>query len=309
MALLLKPASESADIWKGEFARLMPDLEIRVWPEVGDRAAIEVALVANLPFGELAKLPKLRLIQSLPVGVDHILNDPNLPAGVPVARSVDPAGDPMMLEFALMHVLRHHRRMPEYLASQQKREWRRLPQPLASERRVGVIGLGVFGCNLATTLVRLGFAVAGWSRRPKQVDGVECFAGADAFRAFLGRCQIVVALVPLTTATRGLLNAAAFAAMPKGADVINLSRGPVLIEPDLLAALDSGQIGSASLDVFETEPLPGDHALWSHPRVTVTPHVATVSRAAVSAPIVVENIRRMRAGQPLLNPVDRAAGY
>ena len=309
VALLLKPASEPAANWTSEFRRLLPDLEVRVWPDVGEPESIEYALVANLPFGQLQQFPNLRMIVSLPVGLDHLLDDPQLPKHVPMTRCVSPDGDPGMNEFALLHVLRHHRQLPAYQMLQQRAEWQKLPQPTTAERRVGVMGLGSFGGAVARAIAAVGFDVAGWSRQPRQIDGVTCFAGEEQRDAFLGRSDILVCLLPSTAQTRGLLNARTFASLPEAAAVVNLARGNLLVDTDLIDALDSEHLAAATLDVTEPEPLPAESPLWRHPRITITPHVGGVVRSAVSAPIVAANIQRLSRGAPLLNPVDLHAGY
>jgi len=309
MVLLLKPGTEPAANWIAEFKCFMPELEVRVWPEIGNPADIEIVLVSYLPFGELAKLPNLQLILSLPVGLDHILDDPNLPKGIPIARTVHPDGDPMMVEYAVMNVLRHHRQLPKYHEFQHARTWKKLPQTPAEKRRVGIMGLGVYGTAIAQALGRFGFQLAGWTRRPKILKDVENFAGSESLSRFLERSEILIIMLPLTRETNGLLNAKNLAYLPKGAMIINMSRGPILVEQDLLTALDSGQIDSVTLDVFEVEPLPAESPLWMHPRVTITPHIGGISRSTTSAPIVVENIRCLQEGRPLINLVDPEAGY
>lgn len=309
MILLLKPGSEPAAKWIAEFKRRMPELEVRVWPEAGNLKDIEVALVAYLPFGELAKMPGLRLILSLPAGLDHLLDDPDLPKGVPIARIVHPDGDPMMIEYAVMNVLRHHRNLPVYHQFQHARTWKKLPQSLAKNRAIGIMGMGVNGTSIARALGRFGFKLAGWTRRPKTLEGVENYAGAESLPSFLACSEILIIALPLTKETNGLLNAKTLAYLPQGASIINMARGAILVEQDLLAALDSGQIGSATLDVFNVEPLPSESPIWRHPRVTVTPHIGGYSHAFISAPIAVENIRRQYDGRPLINLVDPQVGY
>ena len=205
--------------------------------------------------------------------------------------------------------IRHHRRVPEYLLAQQKEEWVSLPQPRTEERRIGLLGLGSLALPVAVMLRDLGFQVASWSRTQKRVEGVESFHGAGRFADFLARTDILLNLLPLTAETRGILDAAAFAAMPKGAAIINLGRGPHVVAADLLAALDSGQLSAATLDVFDIEPLPAGSPLWKHPRITVMPHVARRQRPVDVAPQIAENIRRIRAGEPLLQVIDPQAGY
>ena len=224
MALLLAPQPGTGDVWRRAFAAAMPELEVRVWPEVGDPAAIDIAAVGAMPPGALAKFSNLRLILSLTAGVDTLLSDPALP-DVPIARTADPDGDTMMNETALLHVLRHHRYMPDYLAAQQRCEWIRRPIKAARERPVGVMGLGSVGLAIAKTLAAIGFPVAGWVRQPRSADGVEIFSGGEQLDAFLARSEILLNLLPLTPQTHGIVNAALLKALPKGAAFINLGRG------------------------------------------------------------------------------------
>jgi len=308
MALLLTPTSGGAEAWRHALITAMPDLDVRVWPDVGKRADIEIAAVGAPPASALRDLPNLRLIISLTAGIDALLRDPDLP-DVPISRSGDPAGDTMMNETALLHVLRHHRFMPDYQAAQQRREWIKLPIKAAHERRVGVMGLGPIGMAAAKMLFAAGFQVAGWVRNPRPGDGVEIFSGARYLAAFLARSEIVVNLLPLTPETRGILNAQTFAALPAGAAIINLGRGEHIVEADLIAALDSGHLAAATLDVFPVEPLPGDSPLWRHPKITVMPHVARRLVPMELAPRVRDIIETFRAGRPLALLVDRKRGY
>jgi len=253
--------------------------------------------------------PNLKLIQSLWMGVDSLLADPTLPSHVPLARLVDPNMTEAMSETVLVHVLNSHRQIDAYRRHQTAREWRPMPQPRAQERRVGILGLGELGIDAARKLVALGFDVAGWSRRPKQLPGIECFSGSNGLNRLLERTEILVCLLPLTASTRGILNAHTLAILPRGATVINLARGGHIIDDDLLDALGTGQIGYAVLDVFQVEPLPREHSYWCHPRVTVTPHIAAITDPRTAVAQVVQNLRLLREGLPLLNLVDRIAGY
>jgi glyoxylate/hydroxypyruvate reductase A len=309
MSLLLKAGVEPAEAWVAAFAELDPGLEVVVWPDVADPEAVTAALVANPPPGLLASLPNLAMIASLPAGLDHLFRDPELPPGVPITRSMPPDGDPVMTETVVLHVLRHHRQLPQYLAQQRRREWKKLPQPSPAERGVGILGIGTLGRPAAEALAAMGFDVAGWSRSHKAIDGVRSYVGEDELDAFLARTDILVSMLPTTAATTGLLDAGALARLPQGAAVVNVGRGPVLDAAALLAALDSGHLSGATLDVFDVEPLPEDDPLWAHERVTVMPHVATSTNPRRAAAVVVENLRRLVAGEPLVNLVDRDAGY
>jgi glyoxylate/hydroxypyruvate reductase len=309
MALLFHSTIDSAEEWRAELLRLLPDLDMRVWPAIGDPSEIDAALVWRPPAGLLASLPGLRLVAALGAGVDHILSDPTLPKGVPVVRLVDRYMTAAMSEYVELQVLRLHRQDPLYLAQQRERVWRERPQPNAAQRRVGVLGLGELGRDAALKLSVLGFDVAGWSRGERKLPGIACFHGAAGLRALLQRSDILVCLLPLTPETEGILDARLFAGLPRGAAIVNCARGRHLVEADLAAALDSGQVSAAVLDVFREEPLPEQHPFWSHPRIIVTPHVAAATHAPTAAAVVADNLRRVRQGRKLLHLVDRERGY
>lgn len=309
MALLFASPDDDPVAWGKALRRRLPDLEVRVFPEIGDRAEIDAALVWLPPPGLLASLPRLRAIFSLGAGVDRLLEDPTLPADVPLCRMVDPSLTASMAEFVLLHVLRYHRDLDVYEAQQRRAEWRLvLPKPAAATL-VGLVGLGELGAASARLLVRHGFTVRGWSRTPKAIEGVRCFTGPGELAAFLDGVAVLVCLLPLTPETRGILNAELFARLPRGARLVNLARGAHLVERDLLEALDGGRLAHATLDVFTTEPLPKEHPFWRHPAITVTPHAAAYSLPESGAESVVENLRRLREGRPLLHLVDRTRGY
>jgi glyoxylate/hydroxypyruvate reductase len=309
MVLLFASDADSADDWRIELAKHLPDLDLRVWPELGDPTEIDAALVWRPPAGLLDRLPNLRIVLSLGAGVDHVFADPSLPPGVPIVRLVDPYMTTAMSEYVQLQVLRLHRREFEYRAQQQARIWRPLPQPNAEQRRVGVLGLGVLGGDAALKLKVLGFDVHGWSRTERKLPGIHCFHGSDGLGALLARTEILVCLLPLTPATEGILDAALFARLPHGAALINCARGRHLVEADLLAALDSGRLGAAVLDVCRDEPLPPDHPFWRHERILLTPHVAAATHAPTAALAVAENLRRLADGRPLLNRIDRSERY
>ncbi len=302
-------ADNSPEEWRAALARLDPDIDFRVWPDTGPVAEIEFALVWRAEPGDLRRYPNLKAIFNLGAGVDALLKDASLPPDVPIVRLVDRGLTIGMTEYVLLHVLRYHRGLPELEAQQRRREWTPRLYPLPWRRRVGILGLGVLGGDAATTLAGLGFDVAGWSRSPKALPGVKGFIGAAGLIPFLNRSEILVCLLPLTAATAGILDAGAFAALPRGAAVINAARGGHVVEADLLAALDSGQVGHATLDVFAEEPPPSDHPFWAHPRVTMTPHVASLTVPETAAEGIVEGMRRARTGEALRHVVDLAQGY
>ncbi|MCP5367253.1 MAG: glyoxylate/hydroxypyruvate reductase A [Hyphomicrobiales bacterium] len=306
MAILIK--SPRAERWIDAVRHHRPDEELRIWPQVGDAADIEFAVVWQPEPGDLARYPNLRAVFSMGAGVDHILADPHLPAGLPIVRLVDSTMTRGMVEYVLHWVLHHHRDFGRYAAAQPG-DWTAHPQIPAPQRRVGVMGLGELGGAAARTLARLGFDTAGWSRTERQIEGITCFHGEPGRAHFLARTEILVCLLPLTPATENILDSALFAALPPGAALIHCGRGPHLVEADLLAALDTGHLAAATLDVFPTEPLPPAHPFWTHPRVTVTPHMASLGVARSAAAGFSEAIDLLRAGKLPGNLVDRAAGY
>lgn len=309
MILLMTPIFAPAQVWRDCFAKEMPEVELRFWPEIGDPAAIEVAAIGRLPDNAARGLPNLKLIVSLFAGQDLLLSDKTLPPDVPIVRAANSEGDRMMTETVLLHVLRHHRQLPELLLAQQKSEWASPKRLKARDRKVGVMGLGPIGVAAAKALRDFGFQTAAWVRRPRQLEGVEIFHGDDQLAAFLGRSEIVVNLLPLTPGTEDILCTKNFALMPKGAAVINLGRGPHLVDADLIAALDSGQLVAATLDVFRQEPLPKESPLWQHPRITVIPHASRGQFPADITPLICGHLRRFQHGEPLADRVDPRTGY
>ncbi|MBO23274.1 MAG: glyoxylate/hydroxypyruvate reductase A [Rhodospirillaceae bacterium] len=309
MALLITPPVTGSTAYWGECVQaLAPDLDIRLWPNVGAAEDIIYLMTGFLDLAELPTLPNLRLVMPMFAGFDHLLADPDMPS-VPIVRTGPPAGDPAMTEYAILHVLRHHRQMPEYIDQQRRSEWRVRPQKLPREQRVGFMGFGVLAKPPARALHGLGFDVAAWTRTARDDADIGMFCGVDRLPEFLARTDILVCLLPLTDKTKGILNADLFAQMPKGASIINLGRGGHLVDEDLIAALDSGQIAGATLDATKPEPLPPESQLWQHRGVTIMPHTARRVRADVIAPQVVEIIRRDKSGEPQLWAVDRSAGY
>ncbi len=276
---------------------------------LGEVRDIEVALAWKPKLGLLATLPNLKLIVSLGMGVDHLLADTQLPAGVPIVRIMDDGLIGQMSEYAIFWALRHHRDIDQYAQFQRERTWKPLDFVDTLHRRIGVMGLGTIGQDCAKKFAALGFPTAGWSRTQKTIAGIETFHGADGFARFLARTDILVDVLPLTRETHGILNGKAFAALPKGAYFINMARGGHVVDADLLAALDNGHLSGATLDVFNQEPLPADHPYWKHPRVHVTPHIAGATNPRTASPGVIENIKRLRSGQPLIHTVDPKTGY
>jgi glyoxylate/hydroxypyruvate reductase A len=315
MALLIA-CSSRAEQFAAEIRTRDADLDVRIAPDVGRTEEIDTALVWQPPPGLLAALPRLKLIVSVGAGVDALLGDATLP-DVPLVRFVDPDLTGRMAAYIALHVLYHHRRMTELRELQAGKVWRYLPEPAAQEVRVGLMGLGVLGRAAAGVLAPFGYRLSGWSRTPKAVDGVASFSGSDGLDAFLAQTDILAVLLPLTPQTRGLLDRALLARLSRsgrsallpGPVLINAGRGGVQVDADILAALDAGGLYAASLDVFQTEPLPESSRLWSHPRVVVTPHIAAESNPAAIARYALAQRRACLAGEALANLVDRARGY
>jgi glyoxylate/hydroxypyruvate reductase A len=310
VAILFSSTSDNAKAWLAALARHLPRETVRVWPDVSPRENIEFAIVWQPEPGLLASLPNLRAILSLGAGIDHLTGDVTLPRHVPIIRLIDPSLTSQMSEYVVMNVLRHHRRLPAYAQSQAQGRWQPvMSAPDTPSTRVGLMGFGVLGRDAADKLRPFGFALRAWTRSPRVLPGMEGFHGPAELIPFLAGCDILVCLLPLTIDTRAILNARAFAALPRGAALINAARGGHVVTADLLAALDSGQLSGATLDVTDPEPLPSDHPLWRHPTVTITPHVASLTLPDQAAVIMAETIRRLRAGLPVEGQVDLDRGY
>ncbi|MDP4034290.1 MAG: glyoxylate/hydroxypyruvate reductase A [Pseudorhodobacter sp.] len=281
-------------------------LKVVISDQATDPAAVDYIIFApGGPIRDFASFTHAKAVLSLWAGVERIADNPTLTQ--PLCRMVDPALTMGMVEYVVGHVLRHHLGMDRYIVG--GAGWNQVVPPLARERPVAMLGLGELGQACAAALVALGFAVTGWSRTPKAVPGMVCRHGEAGLEAVLRGAQIVVTLLPKTPATENLLDARRLAWLPPAAVIINPGRGQLIDDAALLAALDAGRLGHATLDVFRTEPLPVDHPFWAHPRVTVTPHIAADTRAASASRVVAENIRRGDAGLPFLHLVDRVRGY
>ena len=313
-AILLAITGWDPQEWNARFRSLASGRDIRLWPDrIGNPDDIAYACVWKPPHRLLAQFPKLRAIFSLGAGVDALTGDLSLPR-VPLVRVVDPDLTMRMTEYVVLHVLMFHRQQRRYDAQQRGRIWRELPQPAAHEVAVGVMGLGVLGAAAATALARLGFRVVGWSRTPTLIEGIDTYHGPNQLDAFLTRSEILICLLPHTPATEGILNSALLHRLKRdgalgGAYLINVGRGKLQVEADILAALEDGTLAGATLDVFTTEPLPVDSPLWTHPKVTVTPHAAAASVPDALVENVLRQIARFERGEPMENVVDLAAGY
>ncbi len=303
------PLEDKTQWWVEMLQELMPGWDIAPIDAITDPDAVTYAVVWRPRTGDLAKFSNLKAIVSIGAGIDHVLGDEELPQGVPIIRTVGDDLTQRMREYVALHVLRHHRDMPRQLQAQAELDWHAIVVPVAPNRTVGVMGLGNLGAAAAQTLSMLGFNTRGWSKSPKSIEGVETFTGPEQMDAFLDGCEILVNLLPLTEHTTGIINADLFGKLAKGACVINCARGPHLVDGDLLAALESGQIKQATLDVFHQEPLPTDNPFWTTPGITVTPHVASQIDAATGGRIIAANLKTFEETGTCADLADASRGY
>ncbi|SFI85429.1 glyoxylate/hydroxypyruvate reductase A [Bosea sp. OK403] len=314
MSLLLAMTGWHVEDWRARFQALLPDIPVVILGEPFDRRAVHYVASWKHPEGSLAGLPNLAAIFSLGAGVDFLFADQRLPEA-PIARVVDPDLTTRMSEYIVLHCLMILRQQRRYDRQQPLKSWEDdRHQPAARSVRVGIMGLGELGLDAARKLQVMGFDVASWSRSLKSVEGLTTFAGEDGMAAFLARTDILVSLLPLTPETKGTINAALLAGLARdgrlgGPFLINAGRGGLQVEADIVAALEAGTLKGATLDVFETEPLPAASPLWSHPAVTVTPHNAAMSEPEAVANLIAAQIRRLEAGRPLEHVVDPKRGY
>lgn len=304
--VIAHPEAESAQRWCADLSRLLPDHGVEVWTRAS--APADYAVAWNPPQDFFDSQSALRVLFSAGAGVDGLLRHPNLPARLPIVRIEDAGMGDQMVEYCLHEILRIQRRFDDYRALQQAGEWRELTVVRRSELPVGVFGLGVLGLQVARELARFGYPVSGYSRSPASHESIRCFSG-DGLREFLGGCQVLVLLAPLTAQTRGFFNAERLSWLPKDAWLINVARGPLVVDEALIAALDAGHLAGATLDVFAQEPLPARHPFWRHPRVRITPHVSALTLADLSARQVAGRIRALERGEPPGGLVDRDKGY
>ncbi|MFT5111300.1 MAG: glyoxylate/hydroxypyruvate reductase A [Parasphingorhabdus sp.] len=308
MSTILICPEEKTSAWENEIRKADPKLDLVVWPESVPPESIEYAIVARLPSGCLQPYVNLKAILSTWAGVEGLLSDPTVPKSLPIVRMVEPGLTQGMIEYVCCHVLNIHLRTRLYRGGDWQHPQKTQPR-FASGTRVGVLGLGALGLACAKALVQLGFTVSGWSRTTKRVGEIASFSGQEELASFLNQADILVGLLPNTSETLGLLNKANLSELPRGASIINAGRGELINDSDLLAAIKLGHVVEAVLDVFSIEPLPNDHPYRRQSRVTITPHVASVTNPVTATPVLMESLKRLKRGQSVENLVDRSLGY
>lgn len=309
MVLSLICPTKSPDPWVAAINAIAPDIDLRIWPQDDDKSEVTFTLVWGQPQGIFSQYSNLQVISSMGAGVDTLLKDASIPKHVSVVRMVDPRLVSQMGDYVLAAVLNHVRQLPVYGQYQLQRQWQPLQPRNVDDVTIGVMGLGQIGRAVATRLNQVGFQVLGWSRRAKSMENIQVFAGQQQLSDFLAVSEILVCLLPLTAETENILSTDTLGHLPQGAYVVNVARGKHLVEEDLLSLINNNHLSGACLDVFRQEPLPPEHSFWAHPKITITPHIASLTDPVSVAPQIVENYRRMTAGQPLLNQVDIQRGY
>ena len=308
MTFLYKANATRGMEWARHFAARAPDLPFRLWPDVGDPARVRYLAAWMPPENIAATFRNLELVFSVGAGVDQF-DLAQVPPHIPLIRMLEPGIAESMVEYVTMAVLALHRDLVHFIAQQRERTWHEIQITQAARRRVGVMGLGQLGQAVLERLKPFGFPLAGWNRSPRSMKGVSCYAGRKALPDFLAQTDILVCLLPLTDDTRGILNASLFQRLPRGARLVNVGRGGHLVEAELIEALERGMLSAAVLDVAEHEPLPVGHPFWHHPRILLTPHVASMTTPEAAVEFVLETIGRHRRGEDLPGRVDRELGY
>ena len=309
MSIVIISQKKDIKAWEDALKAMDPILEVGVYPYDLNREQVDFALVWKHPHGVFEDYPNVKVIASMGAGVDHILQDPDLPQSVTLTRLIDEELTRDLAEFVRALVMNHLRKLSVYKYQEGTNVWQQHPYRNINEVNIGIMGLGVLGNHVAVQLRDLGFNLYGWSQSLKNIDGVRTYAGSSGLADFLAQSNILVCLLPLTDQTKDILNQQTFEQLPEKAFVINVARGEHLVDDDLIAMIDNGHLSGASLDVFRKEPLPADHPFWSHPKINITPHVASITNPVSAVKQILENYHRLQNGQPLVNVIDRARGY
>jgi len=306
MSVLVISPGRDPGPWIEAFRNQHSDMKIYAYPEAHDPDEIEYAISWKHPRGIFIHYPNLKVIASMGAGVDHIIRDPDIPENIIITRIVDDQLAVDMSDFVLALVMDHIRNISFHHNSH---NWEPIQYRRIEAEHIGIMGLGILGSAVAKTLIKNRFNVSGWSKTPKELPGVNNFSGEKQLEKFLNKSTILICLLPLTPETENILNKEFFEKLPKGAYLINVARGQHLVEFDLLEMIDKGHLYGASLDVFRTEPLPQEHPFWNHPKIKITPHIASITNAERVVPQLIENFRRLKEGKELKNTIERNLGY
>lgn len=309
MSIVFISKTKDPGPWVKSLKAIEPEITIQVHGNVSRPEEIEFALAWNHEPGDFDRYPNLKVICSMGAGVDHLFKDTRLPERIKICRIFDEQLVTDMNEFVTALIFNHLKNLNDYKIDNVQKIWQPKPYLSIKDSRIGIMGLGQLGKKLAIYLTGIGFKVSGWSANPKTLKEVETFHGNDQLKDFLAKTNILICLLPLTSKTHGILNKQLFLSLPKGAFLINVARGGHLVETDLAEMVENGHLSGASLDVFNQEPLPEDHFFWKHPKIHITPHIASITDPASVAPQVIENYKRMKAGKSLLNEVSREKEY
>lgn len=307
MSFLFKHDTPQRQLWVDAFAKELPDIPFKVWPDAGRKEDVRFMLFYE-PVEDIHSFTNLELLFTMSAGVEQALRL-NLPKHLKLIRMIEPGLTASMVEYVIGSVLMLHRELPRYLDQQAHKQWTFDDVPPPGGNRVGILGTGVLGLACLNGLKPFGFPLSAWSRTRKEISGVSCFAGKEELKTFLAQTDILICLLPLTEATEDILNKDAFNALPQGASLINAGRGQHVVEEDLLKALDSGQLKHAVLDVTRIEPLPAESPIWSHKKIWLTPHIASNTRSETGAEAVIGNLKNYLAGKELFGEVNRELGY
>ncbi|MGB5691966.1 MAG: glyoxylate/hydroxypyruvate reductase A [Flavobacteriaceae bacterium] len=309
MSVVIIRQDGKIDEWKFALASAAPQITFYSYLEDHPKDDIEIAMVWKHPTGIFKEYPSLKYVASFGAGVDFLLDDPEIPSHVKITRVVDPVLASDMSEFVIAALFSFMKNLTRYRTDQISKVWDPLPYKRIGDLTVGIMGMGALGSRLAADLCQIGFKVVGWSRSRKKLDAVECYTGEKQKSDFLSRSNVLVCLLPLTRETSGIIKTKLFKQLPQGAYVINVARGGHLVDQDLIDMIDHGHISGACLDVYHQEPLPEGHPFWNHPKVFMTPHVASVSDVRAVVPQLLDNYYRFKKGEPLLNEVSTLRGY
>jgi glyoxylate/hydroxypyruvate reductase len=308
MSIVIVAPGRDTGKWQEILKNNAPEIKFCVWPDCDDKVEITCAIAWNHPPGVMAEFPNLKLISSMGAGVDHIMRDASIAPDIRITRIVDDALTISMTNYVIMAVLNYHKQIFKYLNDKQEKAWDQQINP-EIDLRPGVMGMGVLGQDVAMKLQQLGFRVFGYSNSRKFIKNITSYAGEEELNDFLSQINILICMLPLTSDTRGILNYELFRKMNKGSYLINVARGSHLVEEDLLKAIEEGYIEHAFLDVFNKEPLPKEHPFWSHNKIMITPHIASVTNPYAAVPQVIANYKRMMEGSALSNEIDRDKEY